>query len=375
MNTTVKTVNHFDVVGSFLRPEYLKDARKQFEDGEIEESHLIEVENKAIIDLIKKQEAAGLNSITDGEFRRSWWHLDFFWHLNNVERSLDVPGYSFSGEVTRGETARITGKISGINHAFVDHYKFIKAHISDEVEARQTIPAPSQFYNETFLFHEKNIEAAKSFYDSKEELIQDIVDAYKTVINDLYDAGLRTLQLDDCSWDILFTDDENKFSEEEQSKRHSLKTALVDINNAVIEDLPEDLFVQTHICRGNYASHHFASGGYETVSHPLFEEEKVNRFYLEYDDERAGGFEPLTAIPDSTQVVLGLITTKNGELEDANVLKERVVDASKYHPLENLLISPQCGFSSTEEGNKLSEEEQWAKIALAKSVSEDIWQV
>lgn len=364
----------FDVVGSFLRPAALKAARKQYAAGNIAAADLKQVEDQSIIELIKKEEAAGLQSITDGEFRRSWWHLDFFWGLNGVEKTAPDQGYIFNDEETRAETARLSGKITGTNHPFVDHFKFLRAHLADPKTAKQTIPAPAQFIAE--LYRPENIEATNKYYSSEADLIADIAKAYQQVALDLYDAGLRVLQLDDCTWGMLAgfhagaKDGTNKIDQAEIDKNKEL---YVNVNNAFIEGLPEDLIVNTHDCRGNYHSTWASAGGYESVAEPLFTREKVHAFFLEYDNDRSGGFEPLAQIQDDQLVVLGLITSKSGELEDKQTVIDRIHEAAKYVPLDRLCLSTQCGFASTEEGNILTEDQQWAKIQLVKDVAEEVW--
>lgn len=364
----------FDVVGSFLRPAALKAARKQYAAGNIAAADLKQVEDQSIIELIKEEEAAGLQSITDGEFRRSWWHLDFFWGLNGVEKTALDQGYIFNDEETRAETARLSGKITGTNHPFVDHFKFLRAHLADPKTAKQTIPAPAQFIAE--LYRPENIEATNKYYSSEADLIADIAQAYQQVALDLYDAGLRVLQLDDCTWGMLAgfhagaKDGTNKIDQAEIDKNKEL---YVNVNNAFIEGLPEDLIVNTHDCRGNYHSTWASAGGYESVAEPLFTREKVHAFFLEYDNDRSGGFEPLAQIQDDQLVVLGLITSKSGELEDKQTVIDRIHEAAKYVPLDRLCLSTQCGFASTEEGNILTEDQQWAKIQLVKDVAEEVW--
>lgn len=364
----------FDVVGSFLRPAALKAARKQYAAGNIAAADLKQVEDQSIIELIKEEEAAGLQSITDGEFRRSWWHLDFFWGLNGVEKTALDQGYIFNDEETRAETARLSGKITGTNHPFVDHFKFLRAHLADPKTAKQTIPAPAQFIAE--LYRPENIEATNKYYSSEADLIADIAKAYQQVALDLYDAGLRVLQLDDCTWGMLAgfhagaKDGTNKIDQAEIDKNKEL---YVNVNNAFIEGLPEDLIVNTHDCRGNYHSTWASAGGYESVAEPLFTREKVHAFFLEYDNDRSGGFEPLAQIQDDQLVVLGLITSKSGELEDKQTVIDRIHEAAKYVPLDRLCLSTQCGFASTEEGNILTEDQQWAKIQLVKDVAEEVW--
>lgn len=364
----------FDVVGSFLRPAELKKARHQFVKHEISAAELKQVEDASIIDLIKKEEAAGLQSITDGEFRRSWWHLDFFWGLQGVEKTALKQGYVFNDEETRAETSRLSGKISGENHPFVEHFKFLRAHLADPKTAKQTIPAPAQFIAE--LYRPENIEQTKKYYATEDELVKDIAAAYKTVINDLYDAGLRVLQLDDCTWGMLAgfhagaKDGTNKI---DQAAIDASKALYVKINNATIEGLPADLIVNTHDCRGNYHSTWASAGGYESVADPLFTQEKVHSYFLEYDSDRSGGFEPLAKVQDDQLVVLGLITSKNGELEDKQTIIDRIHEAANFVPLDRLCLSTQCGFASTEEGNILTEDQQWAKIQLVKEVAQEVW--
>lgn len=374
---TKRTVSPFrcDVVGSFLRPQELKDARAKYAEGKITREELTQVEDRCIIDLIKKEEQVGLTAITDGEFRRSWWHLDFIWGLNGLEKAQSAEGYTFHDEITRAETARVCGKINGNNHPFVEHFKFVKSHISPGHQAKQTIPSPAQAFVE--LQRPENAEAIKKYYQSQEALISDFVTAYQQVIRDLYAAGCRIVQFDDCTWGALV----DWHSHPENIPVYGMKGAALDqakenfvnINNAVIQGLPEDLVIQTHVCRGNYHSTWANSGGYDYVADPLFTKENVRAFFLEYDNDRSGGFEPLAKVPKGKCVVLGLITSKSGELEDKQTIINRIHEAAKYVPLDNLCLSPQCGFASTEEGNILTEEQQWNKLKLIKEISEQVW--
>lgn len=376
-NFTERTVSpfRFDTVGSFLRPERLKDARKKFEAKEITAEELAAVEDETIIEIIKKQEEAGLKAVSDGEFRRSWWHLDFFWGLNGVEFKVPEFGYAFHGEETRPGTVTVTGKISGENHPFVEHFKFVRDHVSEGIQVKQTIPAPAQILVE--LLRADVIEEVREFYATNEELIADLVKAYQQVIQDFYEAGAKSIQLDDCTWGMLVAPlpvgvpvPEGKT---ELEVRGELKELYLAVNNAVIDGLPEDLIVNTHVCRGNYHSTWASAGGYDDVAEVLFGKENVSAYYLEYDSDRSGGFEPLKHVSEDKLVVLGLITSKSGELEDRQQVIDRIHEAAKYVDLDRLALSPQCGFASTEEGNILTEEQQWAKIALVKSIAEEIW--
>ncbi len=373
---TTRTTSPFryDIVGSFLRPQELKEARAKFANGEITQADLTAVEDKAIINLIKQEEAAGLKAVTDGEFRRSWWHLDFFWGLNGVKKATLKEGYKFADEETRPETAQITGKISGENHPFVEHFKFTQAHTSDSVQVKQTIPAPAQFLEE--FLRPENQANAKEFYPNQEDLDHDVAAAYHQVIEDLYAAGCRTLQLDDCTWGIsvnAFANLKKKDPNADVSQLKALQKRFLKVNNEAIANLPADLTINTHVCRGNYHSTWAAAGGYGPVADTLFVKENVNAFYLEYDSERAGGFEPLSKVPDDKYVVLGLITSKSGELEDKAAIIKRIHETAQFHPLDKLCLSPQCGFASTEEGNILTEEQQWKKVALVKEIATEVW--
>ncbi|WP_137597660.1 5-methyltetrahydropteroyltriglutamate--homocysteine S-methyltransferase [Paucilactobacillus kaifaensis] len=363
----------FDVVGSFLRPAELKEARAKFEKNEITASELKAVEDKAIIELIKQEEKAGIKSITDGEFRRSWWHLDFFWGLQGVTKLAAGQGYVFNDEVTRAETSGLTGKISGENHPFVEHFKFLRDHLSDATTAKQTIPAPAQFLAE--LQRPENIEQTRKFYATDDELITAIAQAYKTVTQDFYEAGLRVLQLDDCTWGMLagFNAGAKDKVGISAAEIEASKEQYVQVNNEFLAGLPEDLIVNTHDCRGNYHSTWASAGGYDVVADPLFTRENVHAYFLEYDTDRSGGFEPLAKVRDNQLVVLGLVTSKNGTLEDKQTIIDRIHEAAKYVPLDRLCLSTQCGFASTEEGNVLTEAQQWAKIQLVKEIAQEVW--
>lgn len=363
-----------DVVGSFLRPDVLKQARADFAAGVIDEAALRAVEDEAIRDLVAKQKAASLHVITDGEFRRSYWHLDFMWGLQGIERRTSRTGYQFHDEETTADTAVVTGKISGENHPFVEHFKFVKALEEEGQVARQTIPAPAQTYSEVILDRcDGQQESLRAVYPTDEELIADIAAAYRTVLADLYAAGCRNVQFDDCTWGIYCDRDfvaKTGMSPVDIKKVSGLGVA---INNAALEGKPADLVVNTHVCRGNYHSTYAFEGGYDPVAPYLFANEDVNAFYLEFDTPRAGGFAPLAHVAAGKKVVLGLVTSKQPGLEDEELLVRRINEAAQYVPLEDLCLSPQCGFASCECGNKLTEEEQWAKVALVQRVAKRVW--
>ena len=363
-----------DIVGSFLRPDVLKQARTDFNAGVINAAQLKTVEDVAIRDLVAKQKAAGLKVVTDGEFRRSYWHLDFMWGLGGIERRTSREGYRFHDEETTADTAVVVGPISGENHPFVEHFKFVQALAGDDHVARQTIPAPIQTFSEVTLDRcDGQQESLRSVYPTDEALFDAIAAAYRTVIADLYAAGCRNIQFDDCTWGIYCDTDfvaKTGMGPVDIQKVSELGVAL---NNAAIEGAPADLVINTHVCRGNYHSTYAFEGGYDPIAPYLFAHENVQAFYLEFDTPRAGGFEPLKHVADGKKVVLGLVTSKQPGLEDENALVARINEAAQYVPLENLYLSPQCGFASCEIGNKLTEEEQWAKIALIQRVAKRVW--
>lgn len=376
-----------DVVGSYLRPDYLIQARTQFVHGEITQKELTDIENRAITELVTKQKAAGLHVITDGEFRRSWWHLDFMWGLQGVEKASLKEGYKFQGVESRPETARLTGKISGENHPFIEHFRFLLPFAESNIVPRITIPAPAQFFKE--LYRPENKAATESIYPSQTDLLQDIANAYQTFIQQIYAIGCRNVQLDDCTWGTMVDSRYNNAGVANSASQcdcdcasnttvisqsiQDLAEIFVQLNNAAIVNAPPDLVLTTHVCRGNYRSTWAASGGYQPVASYLFARENVHAYYLEFDTERAGDFSPLAKVSGDKQVVLGLISSKVGELEDKQAVIKRIKEASQYLPLERLCLSTQCGFASTEEGNTLTEAQQWAKIALVTDIAKEVW--
>lgn len=359
----------YDYVGSFLRPAALKAAREQWRAGQLSAQALAQVEDAEIAKLIAKQKAAGYHVITDGEFRRSYWHLDFMWGLQGIQEIELDHGYYFHGEETTHGSAEVVGKISGQAHPFVEHFKYVKQFEDGTVIARQTIPAPAQLLAE--LFREDNGKKTAAVYPDLEELIQDIAAAYRTVIRALYEAGCRNLQFDDCTWGMLC--DPSYWRARKDASLQEEVSRYLRLNNLAIEGKPEDLVLTTHVCRGNYHSKWASSGGYAPVAPYLFAGEAVDAFYLEFDDARSGNFEPLRYVTDRQKVVLGLITTKSPRLEDKAAVIARIREAEQWIPLERLCLSPQCGFASCEIGNQLTEQEQWAKLALVREIAEEVW--
>ncbi|CAM3046818.1 5-methyltetrahydropteroyltriglutamate--homocysteine S-methyltransferase [Leuconostoc gasicomitatum] len=364
----------FQHVGSFLRPTELKQARENFKKGQITTDELSAIEDEAITDLVRKQVAVGINVVTDGEFRRSYWHLDNFWGFGGVERFNYGEGYVFAHEETRDDSARLSGKLSfnAETHPFIQHFKYLKAVAEAAgVSAKITIPAPSQLYAE--LVRGNNAEKIAKFYDTDESLYADIQRVYHEEIIALYEAGARTIQLDDCTWGMLVDPNFWETMAGADFDVSNLKKVYLDLNNGAIENLPIDLTINTHVCRGNYHSDWAATGGYDAVTDELFGQENVANYFLEYDSERAGGFEPLAKVSGKKRVVLGLITTKTGELEDKQVIIDRIHEAAQYLPLSRLWLSTQCGFASTEEGNVLTEQQQWDKLKLVKEILDEVW--
>lgn len=361
-----------DHVGSFLRPERLKEARAKFNDGEITAEELERVENEEIIALIEKEKELGLKSITDGEFRRAFWHLDFLENLDGVELvEVDHFSVQFKDKDVKPKTLRIVGKVDfSENHPFVKHFKFLKEHAGD-TPVKLTIPSPSMLHLITQV-REKNYVPIELYKDNEALFFDDVVEAYRKALQCFYDLGCRNIQLDDTSWGEFCALDKREAYEARGFDLEKIARDYVDVLNRVIEWKPEDLVVNMHICRGNFRSTWFSSGGYEPVAKTLFGHCRVDGFFLEYDSDRAGDFTPLRYIKDQ-KVVLGLITSKSGDLEDKDEVIARIKEASQYVPLEQLCLSPQCGFSSTEEGNILTIEAQWDKLKLIDEIVREVW--
>ena len=370
--SNLKTPFRYDFVGSFLRPERLKEARRAFDNGNICYDELKKVEDETITELVSKLKELGYHVITDGEFRRATWYLDFMWALDGVGHKPTKTGLPFHGEDAIVDDTYLVGKLklSG-EHPFIDHFRFVKQFEDENTVAKQTIPSPAQFLAQ-FLFP-FNLESTFAQYESEEAFIDDVVEVYNEFIRQLYDAGCRNLQLDDCTWGMFTNKSGSILFGTTKEGTVEVQKKYKDVNNRVIDAAPDDLVVTTHVCRGNYHSTYISSGPYDAVADVLLGEENVSAFFLEFDDERSGGFEPLAKVPEDKKVVLGLVTTKRPELEDKAVLHARIKEASKYVPLERLYLSPQCGFASCEIGNKLTEEEQWAKLRLVKEVAEEVW--
>ncbi len=364
----LRTVPPFraDHVGSLLRPAALKEARAQFAKGEIDVAALKAVEDHEIERVIKKQEEVGLKSITDGEFRRSWWHLDFLWGLDGVEKHVMDAGVAFAGVNTRNEGVKVTGKIDSSHHPMIEHFKFVAAHTRRTPKI--TIPAPSALYGRPMR---PPIDG--KIYPKLDKMFEDLGQAYKKAVRAFADAGCRYLQLDEVFIAMLCDEKYRQQMKDRGDDPQRLGELYGDLINMAMSDIPSDMRITMHMCRGNYRSTFMGSGGYEAEQDILFNRIKVHGYFMEYDSDRAGGFEPLRLVPKDRQVVLGLVTTKTGRLETKDDLKRRIEEAAKYISLDQLCLSPQCGFASTEEGNTLAEEEQWAKLRMIVELAEEVW--
>lgn len=366
-----------DVVGSYLRPKYLHQARQDFKAGNISKEELTRVEDRAINELVEQQKAAGLKVITDGEFRRGFWHLDFIENLNGIEGFVPEQGYNqkFHGKAAPSYNIRVVGKISfNPNHPFLTHFAYLKsvAEADGQYTAKATIPSPTMILRQELLANDGSSKISE-IYSDLADFYADLAATYKDAVTAYYAAGCRYLQFDDTNWAFL----------SDASKRDELKAKGIEaddiakictqIINSALCDKPADMTITTHVCRGNHASSWLFSGGYEPIAEELFST-NYDGYFLEYDNDRSGDFSPLRHWHHkNSQIVLGLVTSKFPELEDKNLIKARIEEATEYVPLDNLCLSPQCGFASTEEGNKLSVDDQWNKIRLINDIVADVW--
>jgi 5-methyltetrahydropteroyltriglutamate--homocysteine methyltransferase len=356
-----------DIVGSILRTAPLKEARAKREKGEISAAQLAAVEDREIEKIIKKQEEVGLKLATDGEFRRSWWHFDFYGLLDGVEIYELDHGIQFQGVQTKPRSIRIHGKLGFSHHPMLEHFKFLKAHA--HVTPKMCIPSPATLHFRL----EPNAVTAKEYAD-RDAIFDDLAKTYRQAIRGFYDAGCRYLQFDDTAWAYLCSQVELKKARERGLNADRLQQDYACVVNGALEGKPADMVVTTHVCRGNFRSTWISEGGYEPVAETLLGKLNYDGYFLEYDTARAGGFEPLRFLPKGNKiVVLGLVTTKSGQLEKRDAIKRRIEEATKFAPLDQLCLSPQCGFASTEEGNVLAEEEQWAKLRMIVEVANEVW--
>jgi 5-methyltetrahydropteroyltriglutamate--homocysteine methyltransferase len=356
-----------DHVGSLLRPAALKDARARRERGEIGAAELKAVEDREIETVIRKQEAVGLQSITDGEFRRAFWQIDFLERLDGVESYLGERKVKFQGPQPKPVLLRVKGKLAAPTaHPMLDHFHFVRAHT--KATPKMTIPSPSSLH---FRYGREAVPTA--VYPTMDAFYRDLAEAYRKTARAFADAGCRYLQLDEVNLAYLCDPALREQVRARGDDPETLPMVYAKMINAAISDLPADMVVSMHLCRGNFRSTFVAAGGYEPIAELLFNTIEVNGYFMEYDSDRAGGFEPLRFVPKGKTVVLGLVTSKSGQLESKDTIKRRIDQAAKFVDADQLCLSPQCGFASTEEGNTLAEDEQWAKLAMIVELAREVW--
>ena len=362
----------FDIVGSFLRPDALKEARHQCSCGDISCENLTQIEDAEIAKLVARQKAVGLPAVTDGEFRRTFWHLDFLAALDGV-KEVNVEKFSvqFKHHSVRPKTLRIVDKIDfSENHPFIEHYRSLQK-IAGETQVKLTIPSPSMLHL-ICTVRETDYHPIERYQDNNQLLLNDIADAYIKAMNIFYSAGCRNLQLDDTSWGEFCAEDKRLAYTERGLDLDQITKDYVYMINKIMAVKPADLAITMHICRGNFRSTWFSAGGYEPVAETLFGTCNIDGFFLEYDSDRAGDFKPLRFIKNQ-QVVLGLVTSKSGALENRDEIIARIQEAAQYVDINQLCLSPQCGFASTEGGNILTEEQQWKKLEFIRDIAEEVW--
>ncbi|MDX3807412.1 5-methyltetrahydropteroyltriglutamate--homocysteine S-methyltransferase [Bosea thiooxidans] len=357
-----------DMVGSLLRSAPVKEARAKVAAGEMAQVELTRIEDEEIRKLVKKQEDVGLQAVTDGEYRRAFWHFDFLDGLTGVTTYETDAGIQFKGVATKGHGIRVTGKLDfPADHPHLNHFRFL-ASVTSRVP-KMTIPSPSMLH---YRGGRKAVDP--TVYLKMEDYYDDLGKAYAKAIKAFYDAGCRYLQLDDTSLSYFCDPEQRKMLAERGDDPDKLIFVYRDVLNAALKAKPADMQITTHTCRGNFKSTFIASGGYEPVADLVFNQIDVDGYFMEWDDDRSGGFEPLRFLPKGDkQVVLGLVTSKFGAIESKDNLKRRIEEAAKFAPLEQLCLSPQCGFASTEEGNVLAEDEQWAKLSRILETARDVW--
>jgi 5-methyltetrahydropteroyltriglutamate--homocysteine methyltransferase len=356
-----------DHVGSLLRPVPLREARAARAAGTLSAEALRETEDKFIREAIAQQKAIGLKAVTDGEYRRAFWHFDFLAKLGGVEMYESDQGIQFKGGQTKAYGLKVTGRIHYAGHPFVPDYRFVHENAGGAAP-KITIPSPSVLH-----FRGGRRAVDTHTYPEMDGFFADLGDAYNAAMRDFAGAGCRYLQLDEVNIAYLCDPEQIAGLKARGEQVDGLLQKYAALINRAIEGRPSDMVVSMHLCRGNFRSMHIASGGYDPVAEVLFNGINVDAYFMEYDDERSGSFAPLRFLPKGKTVVLGLVTSKRGELESKDLLKRRIEEAAKHAPLDQLAISPQCGFASTEEGNTLTVEEQWAKLRLCVEVAQEVW--
>ena len=361
-----------DHVGSLLRPAALKQARGKRERGEITAEELKTIEDREIEAVIRKQEEAGLRSVTDGEFRRAFWNYDFLGQLDGVEAYLGERKIKFQGPQPKPMMLRVIGKLGGYRaHPMIEHFKFVAAHAkatTNKATPKMTVPSPSSLH-----FRYGRDAVPVEIYPDMDDFYRDLGEGYRKALRAFSDAGCRYLQLDEVNFTYLCDPKLRAFVANRGEDPETLPHVYARMINAALSDVAPDVTRAMHLCRGNFQSTFVASGGYEPVAEILFNEINIDAYFMEYDSDRAGGFAPLRFVPKGKMVVLGLVTSKSGTLESKDELKRRIDQAARYIDLDQLCLSPQCGFASTEEGNILAEDEQWAKLRRIVEVADEVW--
>ena len=357
-----------DHVGSLLRSAALKDARARRESGALAPDAFKAIEDREIEALIRKQEAVGLKSITDGENRRKSWQTDFIAALPGIKTVVGQRKVGFQGGVQPQQLlVRVAEKLGRFDtHPMIEHFRFLKDHSKET--PKMTIPSPSAVH-----FRDGREAVPESIYPDMSEFYRDLGQTYRKAVRAFADAGCRYLQMDEVNLTYLCDPKLRQQVIDRGENPDELLRAYGDMINTAMSDIPPDMAITMHLCRGNFRSTFIASGGYEPVAEVMFNTINVHGYFMEYDSERAGGFEPLRFLPKGKQVVLGLVTSTTGTLESKDEIKRRIDQAAKFVPLDQLCLSPQCGFASSEEGNVLAEEEQWAKLRMIVEIAEEVW--
>ena len=356
-----------DHVGSLLRSSALKEARGKRARGEITAEQLRAVEDRDIETLIRKQEAVGLKAVTDGENRRRSWQTDFLERLPGIESYAGERKFKFQGIQPKQVLIRVTQKLGAFDgHPMIEHFKFLKEHT--KATPKMTIPSPSAVH-----FRHGREGVPEAIYPDMNDFYRDLGLTYRKAVRAFADAGCRYLQLDEVNLTYLCDPKQRQIVIDRGEDPDTLPATYAGMINAAISDIPADMTITMHLCRGNFRSTFIASGGYEPVADLLFNTINVHGYFMEFDSERAGSFEPLRFVPKGKTVVLGLVTSKFGALEGKDMIKRRIEQATKFVPLDQLCLSPQCGFASSEEGNLVAEEEQWAKLRMIVEIAEEVW--
>jgi 5-methyltetrahydropteroyltriglutamate--homocysteine methyltransferase len=356
-----------DHVGSLLRPAELKQARARHETGESSLEELRVVEDLCIEAVIAKQAEIGLRSATDGEFRRAMWHFDFLERLDGCEAFTPASGIAFKGTMTKAKGVRVIGEVAFSGHPMIEHFRFLAAH-TNGATPKMTIPSPSVLH---FRGGRKAI--SEAVYPDLDDFYRDLARAYNAAVHAFAAAGCRYLQLDETNLAYLCDPEQRQAVRDRGEDPERLPGIYARMINATIAGRPADMTITMHLCRGNFRSSWIAQGGYEPVAEILFNQIAVDGYFMEYDTDRAGSFEPLRFVPKGKAVVLGLVTSKSGQLESKDEIKRRIDQAARYVDADQLCLSPQCGFASTEEGNLLSEAEQWAKLSRIVEIAGEVW--